>query len=74
MIDISRANNLSKEDKYKLAFEMIRRQFQEETNFIANLANTAAIIYHLIYGVSWSGFYLYDGTNLVLGPFQGKPA
>lgn len=74
MIDISRANNLSKEDKYKLAIEMIRRQFQEETNFIANLANTAAIIYHLIDGVSWSGFYLYDGTNLVLGPFQGKPA
>lgn len=74
MIDISRAKNLSKEDKYKLAIEMIRRQFQEETNFIANLANTAAIIYHLIDGVSWSGFYLYDGTNLVLGPFQGKPA
>ena len=74
MIDISRANNLSKEDKYKLAFEMIRRQFQEETNFIANLANTAAIIYHLIDAVSWAGFYLYDGTNLVLGPFQGKPA
>lgn len=46
MIDISRANNLSKEDKYKLAIEMIRRQFQEETNLIANLANTAAIIYH----------------------------
>lgn len=74
MIDMSKVCNLGKVDRYKLAFEMIKRQFQEETNFIANLANTSAIIYHLIDGVSWAGFYLYDGMNLVLGPFQGKPA
>lgn len=73
-IDISNIKNLSKKDRYKLSFEMIKRQYEEESFITANLANTSAIIYHLIEGVSWCGFYIYKDNMLILGPFQGKPA
>jgi len=45
-----------------------------ETNFIAALANASALIYQRLDGLNWSGFYLMDGEELVLGPFQGKVA
>jgi len=45
-----------------------------ETNAVANLANAAAAIHHTLPWLNWSGFYLSHGTELVLGPFQGKPA
>lgn len=40
----------------------------------ANLANAAALLYHTLGGLNWAGFYLLEGSTLVLGPFQGKPA
>ncbi len=46
----------------------------EETNFIANAANTAALLFHSLADVNWVGFYLAHGEELVVGPFQGKPA
>ncbi len=45
-----------------------------ETDFTANLANAAAAIYHALPALNWAGFYLLRGSELVLGPFQGKPA
>lgn len=45
-----------------------------ERDFIANAANVAAVLYHALRDVNWAGFYLLRGTDLVLGPFQGKPA
>jgi GAF domain-containing protein len=45
-----------------------------ETNFVANAANTSALLYQLLPDVSWVGFYITEGDELVLGPFQGKPA
>jgi len=45
-----------------------------EPDRIANAANTAALIYHGLPGLNWAGFYLERGGELVLGPFQGKPA
>jgi L-methionine (R)-S-oxide reductase len=45
-----------------------------ETDAVANLANAAAIIYHGLPSLNWAGFYLARGAELVLGPFQGKPA
>jgi len=45
-----------------------------ETDVVANLANTAALIYHTLPRLNWAGFYLMRGGMLVLGPFQGKPA
>ncbi|MCL1990267.1 MAG: GAF domain-containing protein [Defluviitaleaceae bacterium] len=45
-----------------------------ESNLIANLANTSAIINEYVNDINWVGFYLMDKDELVLGPFQGKPA
>ena len=42
---------------------------------VANAANTAALIYHGLPDLNWAGFYFADGEReLMLGPFQGKPA
>jgi L-methionine (R)-S-oxide reductase len=45
-----------------------------EHDLIANCANAASVLYHSLDAVNWAGFYLFDGTELVLGPFHGKPA
>lgn len=47
-----------------------------EKNLVANLANLAAVIYHSLPQLNWAGFYMWDDRHneLVLGPFQGKPA
>ena len=45
-----------------------------ETNLIANAANFAALAYHALPDINWCGFYFLDGKELVVGPFQGKPA
>ena len=47
----------------------------DETDHLANAANFAAFVFHEIPDVSWAGFYYTDESgDLVLGPFQGKPA
>ena len=46
----------------------------EERDWLANLANTAALLYQELPRINWVGFYLLKGDELVLGPFQGKPA
>ena len=45
-----------------------------ERDLIANAANTAALVYDALPDLNWAGFYLYKSGELVLGPFQGKPA
>ena len=45
-----------------------------EPDGIANMANVAALVWQAIPGLNWAGFYRFDGTELVLGPFQGKAA
>jgi L-methionine (R)-S-oxide reductase len=46
----------------------------DEHDLIANAANTAALIFDSLPDLNWAGFYLYKSGELVLGPFQGKPA
>ncbi|MBK0022836.1 GAF domain-containing protein [Ochrobactrum sp. S46] len=47
----------------------------DETDYIANAANLSALIFQLVDELNWVGFYfLRSGSELVLGPFQGKPA
>lgn len=45
-----------------------------ERNLIANAANFSALVWDTVPDLNWCGFYLYDGQELVVGPFQGKPA
>jgi L-methionine (R)-S-oxide reductase len=45
-----------------------------ETDSVANAANSAAAIYHALPQLNWAGFYFLRGGELVVGPFQGRPA
>ena len=45
-----------------------------EHDLVANLANTASLLYHSMPDLNWLGFYLLKDGELVVGPFQGKPA
>jgi len=45
-----------------------------ESDLVANSANMAALIYHGLPELNWAGFYFARQGELVLGPFQGKPA
>jgi GAF domain-containing protein len=60
------------------AYTALARQaealLEGEQDAIANAANLAALLYHSLPQVSWAGFYFLKGRELVVGPFQGKPA
>ncbi|MDE0543568.1 GAF domain-containing protein [Vibrio sp. VA3] len=47
---------------------------ESEPDFIANLANLSSLLFMELDALNWAGFYLTKGEELVLGPFQGKPA
>lgn len=61
-------------ERYALLQQQAESLFAGEPNAIANAANLASLIWHGVPGLNWAGFYLFDGHELVLGPFQGKPA
>jgi L-methionine (R)-S-oxide reductase len=46
----------------------------DEPDGIANMANAAALIWETLPDINWAGFYRNVGGELVLGPFQGRPA
>lgn len=62
-----------KESRYQELYQTIAAVTQGETDMIANMANTAALI-HESFGFWWTGFYIVKGEELVLGPFQGPVA
>ena len=66
----------SKAKGYEELGASMRALLTGETDAIANLANAAALLYLALPKLNWAGFYLLaSGSNeLVLGPFQGKPA
>src|ERR1700754_4506640 len=45
-----------------------------EVDRVANMANAAAVLFSRLPELNWAGFYLLQGSTLVLGPFQGNPA
>lgn len=60
--------------KYHEGLEQLSSLIGDETDIIANLSNAAALLKMCLPDTNWTGFYLYDGKELVLGPFQGLPA
>ena len=45
-----------------------------ESNWIANCSNFSSLLFYTLKDINWCGFYLLNDDELVLGPFQGKPA
>ena len=64
---------MSKADKYQEIYKQVESVVSDETDQIANMANTAALL-HEKFGFWWTGFYIVKGDQLVLGPFQGPVA
>lgn len=64
----------SKSELYSELAQQVRGLLHGESNLIANAANFAALVYHALPDINWCGFYFFDGEELVVGPFQGKPA
>jgi L-methionine (R)-S-oxide reductase len=63
-----------KEQLYAELEQEVAAILEGESDEIANLANVSALIWNKLPEVNWAGFYLLKGDELVLGPFQGKPA
>ena len=64
----------SKPEQYAQLLEQARALLHGERDRIANAANLSALVYHALPGLNWVGFYFFDGSELVVGPFQGLPA
>jgi L-methionine (R)-S-oxide reductase len=64
----------SKAELYADLAEQATGLLADERDRVANAANFAALVWYALPAINWCGFYFYDGTELVVGPFQGKPA
>lgn len=66
--------SLSKAGRYAEMARSLESLLEGESDPLANLSNAAALLAQSLDRVNWCGFYLLRGGELVLGPFQGKPA
>lgn len=66
--------SLSVEEKYKLLVKQLKHLLSKEDNVLSNLSNLTAALKDTFEKISWVGLYLFDGSKLYLGPFQGKVA
>ena len=65
---------LSKPAAYAGLNQQLAAVLAGERNGLANTANMAALLYQGLPDLNWAGFYFLHGSELVLGPFQGKVA
>ena len=63
-----------KQTDYKLICSQLEALTEDCPYEIANLSNAAALLWQELPGINWAGFYVKQGDDLILGPFQGKPA
>ena len=63
-----------KKTDYELLIGQAEALIRDVPHLVANLANVSALIFTTLEDINWAGFYLLEGGQLVLGPFQGNPA
>jgi GAF domain-containing protein len=74
MFELKPLNHASKPATYAALESQLRALLHGERDFIANSANAAALLWHSLPDLNWAGIYRLVDGELVLGPFQGKPA
>jgi len=74
MFEASIDRGLPKPELYRDLAKSLESLLEGETDPIANLANASGLLSEALEGINWCGFYLLRSGELVLGPFQGKPA
>lgn len=62
------------EDNYQLLLKQTQALVEGENDWIANTANISALLFNSLNNVNFAGVYRYENQELILGPFQGKPA
>lgn len=66
--------NTNKKELYKTINDQLKSLIENENNPMPNLANASALLGLALPDINWVGFYLLKDGELLLGPFQGKPA
>lgn len=74
MQDNSKIKAKDKDTFYKIMMVKLEGLLSSEPDWLANMANAAALLFNNLDDINWAGFYLLKGDELVLGPFQGKIA
>lgn len=74
MFEVRAVPTATKQELYGELAVQLKALLSGERDPIANAANTAALLFQLLPDLNWAGFYLLRKDELVLGPFQGKPA
>ncbi|MBV1758564.1 MAG: GAF domain-containing protein [Dethiosulfatibacter sp.] len=74
MIEIKKMAFKTKSELYEFLDRSIAAILKDESDWLANLCNTTALIWDVMKDINWVGFYLIKEGQLVLGPFQGKLA
>ncbi len=64
----------SREEQYETVIKQLDALLTGEPNLVANLSNASSLLNQFLDRVNWVGFYVTEGNQLVLGPFQGMPA
>jgi GAF domain-containing protein len=68
------STNISRSNSSEVILKQAESLTMDEPDWICNAANLSALLYWSLDRINWAGFYIFDGKELVLGPFQGKPA
>ncbi|MGM0498885.1 MAG: GAF domain-containing protein [Bacillota bacterium] len=63
-----------KEEKLKEMNQALKALIEPEGDWLANLANSSALLFEFMNNINWAGYYIWKQDQLVLGPFQGKTA
>jgi len=71
---VAKPEAATKTEMYSNLTAQLRSLIEGERDFIANAANVSSLLYYSLPDLNWAGFYLLKDDELVLGPFQGKPA
>lgn len=74
MFELQSHDFTGKSAAYAALEVQLRALLHGENDFIANCANTSALLWHSLPYLNWAGFYRLDNGELILGPFQGKHA
>lgn len=74
MFNIEHFKELNKKDFYESLLFFAKGLMDGERDVIANLANISSLLFNTMEDVNWAGFYMMKEEQLVLGPFNGKPA
>ena len=74
MFEMKKVQAGSKAELYSDLLSQTKGLLHDEHDLVANAANFSALLYHSLPDVNWVGFYFMKDGELLVGPFQGKPA